>query len=157
MMKLAGIVLIVLCCLFTGGEIASGWKRRLRTSEALRRLVVQLEEDFAEFASPPEESYRRVREKLFEECGFTGMLLSGGWEAALDTLTDLEPESREILLAFAAALGRGSREQECTRCRHTAALLDERIAAMQRALPVQLKLCRSLALMAGAAAAIIMI
>ena len=156
-MRLAGLALLFLTCLLMGGEIIAGWKRRLRTVEALRTFVVAIGEQIACFGRPLEEIYGEYRDDCLVPAGFTRALGTLGWHGALDLLPGLDEESRRTAAAFGEALGRGGREQELARCRYTAGQLERIADALRADLPGKTRLCRSLTVMTGAAAVIILL
>jgi len=155
-MKMLGIGLLFGGIVLIGGEITSGWKRRLRIIEGLTALVCYIGEQIDSFSAPLEEIYRRFAGQRGELQEFSEELCRSGWEEALAVLPDLPAETARMLAAFGRELGRGSREQELARCRYTAARLEQLAESLRRELPKQSRLCRSLTVTAGMAAAIIL-
>ena len=69
-MKMAGIILLFGACMLTGWEIIAGWKRCLRTTEALLALVIRIAEEIDGFSAPLGEIYSGCRDELLLRYGF---------------------------------------------------------------------------------------
>ena len=139
-------LLIGALCLAGAGALLSGWFSR-RDTQALRELrawialLRQMREQIAVFGRPLDEILRAFRPGQLAACGYGWdqppqdliELLAGCTGAAW--LEALEGDARQELDRFAAALGRGYREEQLRLCDSAIGRFAEREREWARVLP----------------------
>ena len=157
MMKTAGL------CLLCTSILLFGWNRTRRlyanaeNGKKAVLLIRYIRAQVANFNMPYDEIFRRCRQR-FDGDVFDRLLRERGLGEAMEEAgTELffDRALYEILSEFANGLGRSGNEEQLRHCDFYLTRLEERVSAIETALPGQVKVCVS-ASFAGAALLLIL-
>lgn len=157
MLKLLGCVLVAAFCCGAAVETRRRDAAKMARIDGFLRLVA--------FARSEVDCFLTPQGRILERCG-SEMLSECGWYSAAPPrdLTSLVRQSRQeldggayrVLLPFAAAFGRGFREEQLKMCDDCAAELDSIRRELEGDLPRRRRAFLSVVICAAAAAALIL-
>ncbi|MBO7148764.1 MAG: stage III sporulation protein AB [Clostridia bacterium] len=161
MTKLIGIMFISLATGAWGFEYASMLKCRLRSLEAILRLIESLTSKISAFLTPTGEFFDSYCDEYLEECGFLKHLrekksFSDALRLCADALF-LNDGDISLLCEFADGLGAISAEQEVKRCNYYKNKCAERLSEAKTELPLRSRLYKSIGFMSALLAAVLVL
>ena len=143
--KAAGAAILLIAAGGMGWtEIREG---RVRVAElrALVKLIRFIRENIERLSKPLGEIFAEYADPLLESSGFLPTARREGMERAAHSVRwHLSEEERAILYSFAAALGKGYREEQAELCRMTESRLSDAERELRESAPGRERLWRSI-------------
>ena len=155
-LKAAGAVLLLAAAGGYGLSRIREERLRLRELEAMAALVRTVRESIEHLSRPLPEIWARYADPFLEECGFLPVLREEGFAAAL-VRTGICSRDGDALREFAAALGKGYREEELALCRYTEERLEDRAQLLRKEAPARERLWRTIPWLAALSAVILLL
>lgn len=166
-MKLMGLILVCFCPVYIGMHFSSAAKKEYLELEGFIALVREIRYAVSFSMTKQADIFAAFTHPILEKNGFLPLLRSlpaGGGESLLTRALDassprlyLDAESKKILRNFALNLGKVSLEQQSADCDLCISRLEALATEKRTALPARQKLCRSLGLLVGGCALLILI
>lgn len=160
MPRMIGALLILIASGAAGFAASRLFYQRVLQLEAFTRLISHIAAEIDSFSSPLDRIFAGYRDETLEKCGFLPALRRSGGAAALDECGGrlyLTAAERAELVKFLGGIGRRGRDETARHC----AFYEKRLAALAQSargeLAGQMKVCRTLGLLAGAMLAILLL
>ena len=164
--RLLGYTVIFLCPAAAGMVMAKHAEEEARRLEAVILMIDHIKYEIGEYMTPQNELFARFENRALEACGFLGILKkcrSDGEKSvlskALEVYGDLLCEKRcNMLLAdFSESLGKLSRSAQLERCDSYREKFNSVYAEKSTKLQGEKKLCRSMGILCGTAAVLMLL
>ncbi len=152
--------LILAVCVILGFAAGGMAKLRVRQLEAFCGLVGHIRSEIGYSARPLESIFNAYSDETLDECGFLSAARTGGAVTAMTFARArlcLTEEEIDGLERFFGSLGRHNLDEELVCCEKFQKQLAESSGKAREALPGRLRLCRTLGILFGVLAAILML
>mgnify|MGYP001015495218 FL=1 len=166
-MKLLGLLLVSLCPVYIGISFSLNAKKELLELEGFIALIRHIRYRISFSLAKQGEIFSSFSIPALERNGFFPLLRSlpaGGGDSMLtralqagNSFLSIDKETGKTLLSFGESLGKVSLDKQIADCDACLSRLEDIAAEKRKALPAKQKLCRSLGILIGGCALLILI
>ncbi|MBO4216839.1 MAG: stage III sporulation protein AB [Clostridia bacterium] len=164
-MKIAGVLLIFVCCTAGGYVLSFREKDKLTECEAFLRLFMYVKNQIGFFLAPTKSIFEEFEDGVLEENGFLPILrekqdgaYQSNWDRALDNCRFCgDGETKNIIRGFGDSIGKSNRDMQIASFDYGIMLLGEKAGKIRASLPKITRMYRAMGFALGAAAAILLL
>jgi len=157
LLKILGAVIIISSSLGVGYLLNDNMKKRLEGIITLAEFVDYISMNISLYKTPLDDIFRSYSGNYHKKCNFAEKLQGGIYFAAKESGLLLGDDEREVMRSFSEKIGTGTVEESVKLCSYTSSRLRTIEEHLRHDLPDKQRVYRTISLLAGASAVIMMI